>query len=232
MSEPLIIESTLFLSEISTNRELYLRKCVPSPSAKPVRIRSTLCHLSFYLGLAFGLINFTGFAQTSGVELGNLLSCRALILVRHADVLIGGDKKHLLPEGTNRAIELANVLENSEISKVFISGESRTWETIQFFCRDQAAKGHNIQVLTNLDYHWSDPKQLIAAVQKDIKTNDVILIVYHSHLIPQIVSDLSDSNPKANVIEDSTFDKMFIFIPDAAEKKMRLIRTKYGKVTP
>src|SRR5882724_4941101 len=142
------------------------------------------------------------------IDLSKFIACHSIIIVRHAEFdesKTKGPLTNLTADGTNRAVELANILQDFKITKIIVSDHIRTVQTAQF-----VAKSHNL--VSKPDIKHDDPvAKTINQIRNDIGPNDDVLIVYHHTKIPDLIYALTqhESKPK---IEEKQFDNLFILI--------------------
>jgi len=166
--------------------------------------------------------------ETTQAKLGKLLKCRAVIVVRHAEKDGGQeDGAPINKAGQERAKALASALGELDVTKILVSYAKRTQQTAQPLIDALSQKGRRFQCYTNLGSIYTHADEIdIRAVTQSLEENDVVLIVSHSSRLPQLLADLGDPNQDAEV-----FDKMWIFVPNAARNGLSVIHTRYGRAS-
>jgi hypothetical protein len=171
----------------------------------------------------------SAFTQTASVphskthHLGNLLKCREIIVVRHAERENGSDDSPLSKAGQEHARDLLQELKGAGITKIFVSDKIRTQDTAKPLADFLGSK---CSYSTNLLHAW-DGNQVFDYVKTNVVANDVVLIVFHSDFdkIPFLLRRLG--GPENEVING--FNTMFIFRPDASGQFLSMTRRVYGK---
>jgi len=151
--------------------------------------------------------------------LTNPPSTTTYYLVRHAEKACEDcGTCGLSPEGSIRAIALANYLSDKGIDTVFASQCLRTISTAQPIAKRQGEK-----VST---YHTDNLNTFINSLST-INNKDV-LVVGHSNQIPMMVKALSG---KRVYISDSDFDNIYVITKSSVSKKGSLKKLTYGART-
>jgi phosphohistidine phosphatase SixA len=161
-------------------------------------------------------------------KLGNLVKCRSIIIVRHAeyDKRATDNKKTpatpLSKDGRDRARELAKVLKDAGITKAFVSTTRRTEET----ARD------SVNALQKCDKYPLNEGQngygVMTYVKDTVAVGDVVLIVCHSHQIPPLLKGLGVEGEDAEKFDETRFDKIFVLFPERDMNRLNLVRATYG----
>ncbi len=156
------------------------------------------------------------------IELGNLLKCRAIIVIRHADKKDNTSDAELSDLGKARAGDLATVLTNAGITKVFVSDKIRTQQTAERLI-EVIGKEKFFPILKR----DMDGPEVINCVKTNVNDGDIVLIVFHHDpkKLPVLLEGLGDSGQR---IADDCFDKMYVFFPNAAKTKLDYCRLHYG----
>ena len=162
------------------------------------------------------------------------LNVKALIIVRHADVDPAmksqlGDATPLLPAGEQRAKDLAFALKDAGITRIVVSPALRTQETAAVLAKalhitpDVAfARGKPLpEALKNKPD--ATPIDFVAAISKP---TDVVLLVYHHSLIPNMLDQLGYGHESA--FAENEYDRAYVILPDPEKHTYRLLRLRYG----
>jgi broad specificity phosphatase PhoE len=139
-----------------------------------------------------------------------------IILVRHAEKATGQDPP-LTTDGHARAGKLAHAVISAEVDAIFVTDRLRTQQT--------ADSAEAYLGLTNIIL----PEQAIQDLVNEINNNhqgEVILVVGHSHTLPDIIQGLGISQPPP--ILSNEFDNLFI-IHKHRYWNIKLTHLKYGK---
>ena len=140
-----------------------------------------------------------------------------IIVVRHAEKINDASNPNpdLTPAGQARAQELARVLANSGISKIFATQYGRTQQTVQ-----PLANALQLQI-TQVDA--KDTQELIRQIDKH--RGETILVSGHSNSVPGIIEALGGG--RVPDIPDSEHDNMYVLsIYRYGKAKVMLLR--YG----
>lgn len=146
------------------------------------------------------------------------LCCPAatIIVVRHAERADGGMSTDvpLSAAGEARAKELARVLKDAGVNRIFTTDLQRTRQTA-------APLAARLQV-TPVAIRSADVDGLVKAL-RGLKADDIALVVGHSNTVPAIVERMT--GVKAPAIADTEFDRMFVV--NTAGKRA-VVALRYG----
>jgi len=123
-------------------------------------------------------------------------------LVRHAEKQKSGNDPGLLPEGTQRAKRLADILADTKIDMVCSSPYKRTQATAS-----PTAESKNLKI-TNYSQRQNDQ----SAFFTDLINNHPgsrVLVVGHSNTIPKLLNHFKGSDVYSD-IDESIYDHFFI----------------------
>jgi len=133
------------------------------------------------------------------------------------------------PLGTDRAAELAHVVENAGVQAIFASELCRTQQTVQPTATQLG--------LTRIDVNQhpggvANVDELLRQVSRDHK-GQVILIAGHNDTVPLIIAGLG-AGP-INPIQESEFDNLYVVTIRRSWLKfgsyVTMVRLKYGRAT-
>ncbi|MEN9571062.1 MAG: hypothetical protein RL172_2293 [Bacteroidota bacterium] len=142
-----------------------------------------------------------------------------IYIVRHGEKQ-SGDDPDLTAEGKQRAGQLASVLKNKKIRRIYVSEFKRTQQT---------ADSMRIQLGIDTVQYLADTSctALFAAITRNNDWNSSILIVSHSNIMQKIIYKLGISDfPQAN-IPAAEFDNLYRV--SQKKKQAVLLHQKYGQ---
>ena len=147
------------------------------------------------------------------------LPAATIVLVRHADrsSAMTGDAP-LSPAGEQRASDLAFVLKDANIARIFVTEVRRTSET----AAPIAGRLHLKPVIIP----HADTGALIAQLRR-LGEDETVLVVAHGDTIPLII-DRVGGGPAAP-LADSEYDRLTILVTGTG--KTRVVTLRYGKPT-
>lgn len=153
--------------------------------------------------------------------LGAELPAATIILVRHADRSSAVSKSMtadapLSPAGEQRASDLAFVLKDARIARIFVSEVGRTQQT--------AAPIANRLHLKPVVIPHADTGALIAQLRK-LGEGETVLVVAHGDTLPLIIDRMGGGF--APPIADSEYDRLTILVTGTG--KTRVVTLRYGK---
>jgi broad specificity phosphatase PhoE len=148
---------------------------------------------------------------------------KTVILVRHAEKMIVPESNtdpDLSDDGFKRAQELARMFSGSGLSAIYITQFKRTFQTVKALSARSGVTTTRIETSRTAD--------LISQIRAR-GDGQVIFVAGHDNTVPQIIEGLG--GPHLDVIPRLEFDNLFILTvhPDGSA---RLLKIKYGKVTP
>jgi len=193
-----------------------------------IRIRRESILLSLLLVCLSGNLAFPQLSRNDNPampqDVGRLSSCRAIVVVRHAN----RNGNLLSPVGDERARLLARVLTNSGITRVFVSQEARTGQTAKYLAEELHLPG---ALVTNAFYNL--PGHDVMTRIRDQLTdeeakNAVILIVCHHDQIQDFVGAFKHT---CQEVKQNEYDKMFLIFPSADRHSSRFLQLRYGDRT-
>ncbi len=141
-----------------------------------------------------------------------------MILVRHAEKAAGGDPP-LSAAGQTRANLLCHMLQDENLSAVFVSNTQRSEQTGQ-----PTATG---QGLALTQYNATDGTALAATIRAN-HSRKTVLVVAHSNTVDDIAGALGASG--VSELPESQYDRMFVITRSWCTT--RLTRLRYGVSTP
>lgn len=142
-----------------------------------------------------------------------------IYIVRHGEKLNDTPDTPLSQAGKNRALALAHVLKDAEITAVFVSNFQRTRQTAKPLA---AARG-----LTPIQYPATTPQAAVAQILAN-HGGGRILVVAHSTTVDEIASGLGAAG--VNELAETQFDRLFVV--QRLGGHALLLRLRYGKETP
>ncbi len=140
-----------------------------------------------------------------------------LYLVRHAEKKKGGNDPALLPEGIERAKQLANILSDTKLDMVCSSPYKRTQLTAS-----PTAERQNLEI-TDYSPRLKEQNTFFTELLNNNQGSRV-LIVGHSNTIPKLLNHFLDSEVY-NDISESEYDNFFIVA--IKDGKAKVSRFKY-----
>jgi broad specificity phosphatase PhoE len=133
------------------------------------------------------------------------LAQRAIVLVRHAERMDDSTDAALAPAGVARARRLAVMLADAGVTAVYATQFQRTYETARPLAEKLKLP------IRRLDDTQS--AELISTLRAS-HASDVVLVVAHSHTIPEILKLLG--HPDAVTIGSQEYDNLFVIMPRPA----------------
>jgi len=214
--------------------DLALARCIVSQQPMTMRICGLASRLLTALAI-YGLLLLPpdhALAQSATAPvsnspaLGNLLKCREIIVVRHAERENGSDDSPLSKAGQQRALDLLQELKDAAVTRIFVSDKVRTQDTARPLANFLGPKCH---YSTNLLHAWNG-NQVVEYVKTNVVPDDVVLIVFHGDFdkLPFLLRRLG--GPENELING--FDKMYLFRPDPSGQFLSMTRRAYGKKSP
>ena len=144
---------------------------------------------------------------------------KTVILVRHAEKMIGQKDPSLTEMGQVRAKQLATTLVQTQLTLAISTQFARTKETLIPITDAQKIPLLVIPATTDINQHI---EQIVAKVKQQ---DGNIVIAGHSNTIPLIIASLG--GPKIPMLSEDEYDKLFILsIPQNGA--ISLIQTQYG----
>jgi phosphohistidine phosphatase SixA len=142
-----------------------------------------------------------------------------VIIVRHAEKTGAGDDAPLSARGTQRAKELARVLADAGVEKIYVvQGVPRTAQTAEPLA---AALRIKPTPTPNLD-----TRPLVADIRAAAR-GKTVLVISRTNMIPRLLEQLGVQG--APMIPEDQYDDLFVCtIPDGAEQA-HLLRLRYGE---
>lgn len=160
--------------------------------------------------------------QVPALAQANIFGEHATIyLVRHAEKGSGNDPL-LTDDGNKRAGDLARLLKNKSIGRIYVTEYKRTQNT-----------GDSLRIQLGIDtvHYLSDTSCLDVLdkikVHKD--TDKPILIIGHSNTIPLIIGKLGIAGYAKDDIPANEFDNLFQVI--FKRGTVTLVKSKYGSAS-
>lgn len=145
-----------------------------------------------------------------------------VILVRHAEKVLGVDDPPLTAAGEKRARELVHVLGGVEIAAVYSTPFRRTMAT----ARPLAGALDQVIVETPVTPTYAAD---VARRIREQHPGGVVVVVGHSNTVPDLIRALGVENAPA--IPEDDYDNLFVVTaPDCSEP--RLLSLRYGRESP
>lgn len=140
-----------------------------------------------------------------------------IILVRHAEKAFDekGDPE-LTEEGQQRAIELARVLSEMDITDVFSTKFKRTMQTAK-----PIADSLSLEIK---EYNPFKLEEIITSIKTE--KGRTMLFVGHSNTVPMMLNLLTDSNSYKH-IDESVYDNLY-FVTIDATNNANVMHLKFG----
>ncbi|MFN4204220.1 MAG: histidine phosphatase family protein [Tabrizicola sp.] len=151
-------------------------------------------------------------------RLAKVLWTVTVVLVRHAERGAGSDPA-LTPAGQARAALLARMLQDANLSAVFVTDTLRSRQT--------GAPSAQAAGLQPTHYAATDAAALAAAIRAG-HAGRTVLVVAHSDTVDDIAAALGA--PGLAELTDSQFDRLFVI--SRSWCATRLLRLRYGTPTP
>jgi len=144
-----------------------------------------------------------------------------IILVRHAEKSDDGtDNPHLTLKGTQRAEDLAYILDHVKLAAIYSTPFHRTRETGEPTARRQAKK---------IRLYQTDDQNFLDRLLEEQRGGN-ILIVGHSNTVPVLVNQLTGSEDFA-WLHDSVYDNLYI-VTVREKGQAKVLRLRFGATTP
>jgi broad specificity phosphatase PhoE len=142
-------------------------------------------------------------------------------LVRHGEKEAGEDPL-LTTEGNTRAGDLARVLKDKRIARIYVTEYKRTQHT-----GDSVRLNHGVEMVT----YASDTSctDLVDKIIANKDTNKPILIIGHSNTVPLIIRKLALPGYPKEYIPANEFDNLFLL--RFKNGKPTLSKSKFGKAS-
>lgn len=164
-------------------------------------------------------------------EQAPLIAARAVVIVRHGDINVAekftrSSEVALTQRGQRRAEELVAALRDAGVTRIVTSEALRTQQTAA-----KLAAALNITPESVGDHarggRGAEAQRVVQFLQTTAKPTDVILLVHHHSVIPQIMGALG--YPREKAIENETeFDRVYVLLPDRKTGHYQLLRLRYG----
>jgi broad specificity phosphatase PhoE len=162
--------------------------------------------------MAFNMKRFIALLLLSGLLISAAAAQSTIFLIRHAEkAAMGGNDPDLSDAGRARAESLATTLKDSGVSAIFVTDLKRTQQT--------AAP---LSKILHLEPAIVPAKDSAALVAKLRALTGNALVVGHGNTIPDLIKAFGIATPIS--IEENDYDNLFVLVPDA---KPRLIRLHY-----
>ncbi|MGD9250455.1 MAG: phosphoglycerate mutase family protein [Desulfobacterales bacterium] len=146
-----------------------------------------------------------------------------VLLIRHAEAAgVPTNDPPLTTLGDTRAQRLAHVVANAGLDAIFVTNLQRTQQTAAYIAADLG--------LTPIIINETQIEELVTAIKTD-HLGEKILVVNHSHTIPDIFEELNISEPPT--VTSSDYDNLFVIhIRHWIFYRPRLTHLQYGEPTP
>ncbi len=167
--------------------------------------------------LALALTGLTSPAAADDPE-----SLTTVVLVRHAEKVLGVDDPPLTAEGEQRAAKLVHVLGGLEIDTIYSTPFKRTWATASPLAK---ALG---QEVVETPYSPTYVEDLARKIRQE-HAGDVVVVVAHSNTVPETIRALGVA--EAPAIPDDDYDNLFV-VTFSQDSEPRLLALRYGHESP
>jgi broad specificity phosphatase PhoE len=148
------------------------------------------------------------------------VSAATIILIRHAERVSTMSADALLtPAGEERARQLADVLKDANIQRIYVTDLRRTQQTAEPI----AARLH----LTPIVIAKKEMDALLGQLRK-AGDNETVLVVGHSDTVPQIVERLGAGSVPP--LREDEYDRMIV-ISLTARGEAQVVTLRYGNVS-
>jgi phosphohistidine phosphatase SixA len=142
-----------------------------------------------------------------------------VIIVRHAEKTGAGDDAPLSPKGKQRAKELARVLADAGVEKIYVvQGVPRTAQTAEPLA---AALRITPTPMPNLDV------KSLAADIRAAGRGKKLLVISRTNMIPRLVEQLGVASPPT--IPEDQYDDLFVCTITDEVQQPHLLRLRYGE---
>jgi broad specificity phosphatase PhoE len=139
-----------------------------------------------------------------------------VFLVRHAEKMLEGDDPLLSDAGRQRSEQLATLLADAGISRIFSTDFARTRQTAAPLA---AAEGLEIEL-----YDPADPGQVIESIQD---SPGRYLLVGHSNTVPNMVARFG-GEPHGAIEEAGEYDRLYVVTVGAGSEATTVL-LRYGE---
>jgi broad specificity phosphatase PhoE len=148
----------------------------------------------------------------------SLTSAATIVFVRHAEREGGmSPDVPLSPPGEQRAQQLAEMLKDAGVQRIFVTEVRRTQQTAE----PLAAQLHMKPTVASS----KDVDGLVSQL-RGLGESETVLVVGHANTLPQIIEKLAGSAVPA--FPDSEFDRMTVVFT-ASGGKARVLTLRYGR---
>ena len=144
---------------------------------------------------------------------------QTIFILRHAEKADGGADPVLSTAGQARAQTLANMLQDANITGLFVTQFQRTQLT--------GAPTAAISGVNATQYNATDFAGLKQTIRSNFANKNVV-IVAHSNTVDDIAAQFGASG--VGELDESQFDRLFII--HKSWYATRLLRLRYGTITP
>ncbi len=193
------------------------------------------------------MTRFRGFQAACGLVVAMAVTARAqtVILVRH-----GESPKHeknedvpLTDAGKARAVQLGQTLKDLRINSIFVDTSKRCLETAEPVER---TTGIAHKLLPELEDDVKEAAGLANVLNRDLKPDDVAVVVMHHHLMPlalcllvhpasksvewELDPPCGDGQIPTKAALKKLNDDLFV-LKKIGDKQWTLVRLKYGPLT-
>ncbi len=169
--------------------------------------------------LILGLV-LTGLASAAAAD--DPESLTTVVLVRHAEKVLGVDDPPLTEDGKRRAYKLVHVLGGLEVDTIFSTPYKRTWATAKPLAK---ALGQEIVETPVTSTYVEDLARRI----RDEHAGDVVVVVAHSNTVPETIHALGVA--EAPAIPDDDYDNLFV-VTFSKSSEPRLLALRFGRESP
>lgn len=144
-----------------------------------------------------------------------------VILVRHAEKDSIGDDPGLTAAGAERALALAHVVGEADVSAVYATEFARTRNTAFPLAN---LLGLEVVAFAPGESYVADMAELVRRQHR----GEVVVIVSHSNTVPAIIGELGAT--PVPVIEDDEYDDLYV-VTIAPRGQVSLLPLRYGQET-
>ena len=159
--------------------------------------------------------------QTSSMR-GQNNGITTVILIRHAEKQQTGDDPALTETGGERALALAHVVGEVNVSAVYATQFARTRKTALPLAD---LLGLDVTVVAASRSYTADMAEIIRTQHQ----GEVVVIVSHSNTVPAIIAELGVTPVPA--IDDDEYDDLYV-VTVTPTGQVGLLPLRYGRATP
>lgn len=144
-----------------------------------------------------------------------------IIVVRHAEKGAGANPP-LTPDGLLRAKALAEVVDTTDLTAIYVTQYLRTQQTAAPTATASGIKPTQLDVTGSAEAHGREVAEHILKNHRGGR----VLVVGHSNTVPWIIHSLGET--PAPKLGSKEFDRLFIVLKQVGVADARLIEARYG----